>query len=176
MSHLKQMLLDDIGYTAWANRELLGACSQVTPARLNHDLGASHGNVLASLRHIYYSERVWLRRLLADALPPLVEIGDQRLFADAAPEPILEELAQRWPEVWQGMCEWLNQSQDDLLTGRMRTVLPGGGEFLLSRAEIITHAVNHSTLHRGQIVSMLRALGVKRPNTDMFSYYMVRQA
>jgi len=176
MSHLRQMLLDDIGYTAWANQTLLAVCSRLTPDVLGRDLGASHQGLLNTLRHIYYAERAWLRRLLADALPPLVEIGDQRLFADAAPEPILEELAQRWPEVWQGMCEWLNQSQDDLLTGRMRTVLPGGGEFLLSRAEIIMHAVNHSTLHRGQIVSMLRALGVKPPNTDMFSYYMVRQA
>jgi uncharacterized damage-inducible protein DinB len=34
------------------------------------------------------------------------------------------------------------------------------------------HVVNHGTLHRGQIVCMLRQLGVKPPATDIvFSYY-----
>ena len=135
MSHLKQTLLDDIGYTVWANQTLLAVCAKLTTEELSRDLGASHEGLLNTLRHIYYAERVWLRRLKADALPPLVEIGDQRLFADAAPEPVLEELARRWPEVWQGMCEWLNQSRDDLLTGRMRTMLPNGGEFLITRAD-----------------------------------------
>jgi len=41
---------------------------------------------------------------------------------------------------------------------------------------IIKHSVNHSALHRGQIVSILRTLGLKPPTTDMFSYHMVREA
>jgi len=87
VSHLKQTLLDDIGYTAWANQTLLAVCAKLTTEELSRDLGASHEGLLNTLRHIYYAERVWLRRLKADALPPLVEIGDQRLFADAARSP-----------------------------------------------------------------------------------------
>jgi uncharacterized damage-inducible protein DinB len=174
MSELKLKLLDDVGYTAWANRELLNACTQLTPVQLNRDLGASHSSLLKTLRHIYYSERAWLQRLIANALPPLVEIGDQRLFGDSGAEPTLEKLGHRWPEVWHGLSEWLGQAEDAALTGKLSTRLPDGGEFHLTRAEIVAHAVNHSTLHRGQIVSMLRTLGVPPPNTDMFSYYMVR--
>jgi uncharacterized damage-inducible protein DinB len=174
MSQLKQMLLEDVGYTAWASRELLGACANLTQEQLNRDLGASHGSLLSTFRHIYYSERAWLRRLVANALPPLVEIGDQRLFGDTGSEPMVEELANRWPEVWRGLHEWIEESADEVLSGEISTQLPDGGEFNLSRAKIVTHAVNHSTLHRGQIVSMLRQLDVKPPNTDMFSYYMVR--
>jgi uncharacterized damage-inducible protein DinB len=33
------------------------------------------------------------------------------------------------------------------------------------------HVVNHGTLHRGQIVGMLRQLGVKAPATDIVFYY-----
>jgi uncharacterized damage-inducible protein DinB len=174
MSQLKQMLMEDVGYTAWANQELLGACADLTHEQLNRDLGTSHGSLLSTFRHIYYSEREWLRRLLANALPPLVEIGDQRLFGDSGTEPTLEELAKRWPDVWRGLHEWIEESGDEVLSGEMNTQLPSGGEFCMTRAKIVTHAVNHSTLHRGQIVSMLRELGAKPPNTDMFSYYMVR--
>ena len=38
--------------------------------------------------------------------------------------------------------------------------------------QIVMHVVNHATLHRGQIVGMLRQLGVKPPTTDIvFHYY-----
>jgi len=174
MSQLKQMLLDDVGYTVWANKELLDACSTLTPGQLEQNLGVSHGSLLGTFRHIYYAERVWLRRLVADALPPLVEIGDQRLFGDSGAEPSFDELGKRWAEVWHGLEGWLETATDETLCGRMRTQLPDGGEFHLTRAEIVTHAVNHSTLHRGQIVGMLRVLEMRPPNTDMFSYYMVR--
>jgi uncharacterized damage-inducible protein DinB len=37
--------------------------------------------------------------------------------------------------------------------------------------QIVTHVVNHATLHRGQIVAMLRQLGAKPPATDILWYY-----
>ena len=37
--------------------------------------------------------------------------------------------------------------------------------------QIVMHVVNHGTLHRGQIVGMLRQLGVKPPATDIVFYY-----
>ncbi len=37
-------------------------------------------------------------------------------------------------------------------------------------AQVVLHLVNHATLHRGQVVGMLRQLGVKPPGTDFISY------
>jgi len=37
--------------------------------------------------------------------------------------------------------------------------------------EALTRKVNHATLHRGQVMSMLRQLGVKPPATDLIFYY-----
>lgn len=70
---------------------------------LDRNLGASQWTVTETLRHIYYSERVWLSRLGANSLPPLNEIDDQQLFTDPAPEPGLEDLKKNWPEVWKGL-------------------------------------------------------------------------
>jgi len=36
---------------------------------------------------------------------------------------------------------------------------------------MMQHLVNHATYHRGQIVTMLRQLGVKPTNTDMIFYF-----
>ena len=42
--------------------------------------------------------------------------------------------------------------------------------------QIVMHVVNHGTLHRGQIVGMLRQLGVKPPATDIVFYYYEQTA
>ena len=42
--------------------------------------------------------------------------------------------------------------------------------------QIVMHVVNHGTLHRGQIVGMLRQLGVKPPSTDIVFYYYEQAA
>jgi uncharacterized damage-inducible protein DinB len=34
--------------------------------------------------------------------------------------------------------------------------------------------VNHATYHRGQVVTMLRQLGVEPPHTDLVVYYRLK--
>jgi uncharacterized damage-inducible protein DinB len=172
MSIASQLLLNDIDYTAWANRQLLEACSALTTEQVNRDLGASHRSILETLRHIFYSERVWRDRLLANKLPPMVEVGDQSLFGDPPPEPTLNDLKQKWPEVWHSLHRWLEDLPETSLATELSSILANGEEFRLSRSMIIVHMVNHSTLHRGQVMSMLRTLGIKPPNTDQFSFYL----
>lgn len=46
----------------------------------------------------------------------------------------------------------------------------------LPAGQIVMHVVNHATLHRGQIVGMLRQLGVKPPSTDIVFYYYEQAA
>jgi uncharacterized damage-inducible protein DinB len=36
----------------------------------------------------------------------------------------------------------------------------------------LLHVVNHSTLHRGQVMGMLRQLGKQPPATDIFNFYL----
>jgi uncharacterized damage-inducible protein DinB len=172
MSTTRHLLLCDLDYSAWANQQLLEACSALTSDQLNRDLGASHRSILGTLRHIFYSERVWRNRLLKNELPPMIEMGNQRLFGDPPPEPSLNDLSQRWPEVWQSLRRWLEDLPEAALATELSSLLPDGQEFHVSRSMIVVHMVNHSTLHRGQVMSMLRNLGVQPPNTDQFAFYL----
>jgi uncharacterized damage-inducible protein DinB len=172
MSIAGQLLLNDIDYSAWANQQLLKTCAGLTPEQLSRDLGASHRSILETLRHIFYAERVWRNRLITNELPPLIEVGDQRLFADPPPEPSLNELQHKWPGVWDSLHQWLQDLQEKDLATELSCIKPNGEEFCLSRSKIIVHMVNHSTLHRGQVMSMLRAFGITPPTTDQFSFYL----
>ena len=166
MATMKQALLWDFGYSAWANQLLLDGCSALTAEELDRDLGSSHRSITATLLHTYYAERAWLKRLRADLMPPAIEIGDQRLFKDPAPEPGLAELKVRWPEVSVGFRQYLEALPDADFDEDLC-----GVDCSMPRWKLMLHIVNHSTLHRGQVVSMIRQLGKQPPQTDLMSYY-----
>jgi uncharacterized damage-inducible protein DinB len=90
---------------------------------------------------------------------------------DPGPEHSFEFLVQSWPELWRGYRDWLESASDGDLTEELSTLLADGADLRVPRWQIVLHAINHTTFHRGQIVSMLRGLGVQPPNTDLTCYY-----
>lgn len=68
---------------------------------------------------------------------------------------------------------WIESASDVELTEEIVTILPDDMEFRVPRGQIILHAINHTSYHRGQIVTMLRMLGVQAPNTDLTHYYAI---
>ena len=167
MSQIRKLLLAQTDYSAWATRLLLDTCSILTPEQLDSELGASHSSILRTFRHIHDGERVWLRRL--------IEVDNVRLAAGPAPVHSFEFIVQSWPEIWRGYRGWIEAAPEDELTEEISTLLPstvlaGGAELRVPRWQIVLHAVNHSTFHRGQIITMLRALGVTPPATDLTFY------
>ena len=167
MSQLRPLLRAHAAYSAWATGQILHVCSALQPAQIDRGFGASHGSILGTLRHVHDGERVWLRRLLN---------GDQNLPNTPAPEHSFEFLVQSWPSLWEGYRDWLDSASDADLNERILTILPNNGEFFVPRWQIILHVINHTSYHRGQIVSMLRTLGVQPPNTDLTCYYAWQRA
>jgi uncharacterized damage-inducible protein DinB len=107
MSFGKQMLLTDVRRSAWANQNLLDGCAALTAEELERDLRISHNSILATLRHIYDGERVWLL-----CLRTTEDQGTWRLPQDPAPELSLDALRLKWPEIWNGFGRWLEEFQE----------------------------------------------------------------
>jgi uncharacterized damage-inducible protein DinB len=169
MGVAKQSLQLDVKYSAWGNRRLLEACAALTPAERMRDLGLSHSSVLGTLHHIFVAERFWTDCLLANEMPPMHEIGP----SDTPPEPRLDLLEQAWPTVWSGLDEWLAGVPEEELAQTLRCQLSADRASHLARWQLVRHVVNHSTLHRGQVVGMLRAMGKQPSNVDLLTYYLL---
>ena len=165
MSQLKELLLSQIAHSAWATGQFLGACSGLTADQLDRGLGASHSSIIQTYCHIYDCERVWMRRLIASS-------GEQRLPPGPAPELTFGFLVQSRSALWQTYFDWIESAKEAQLAEVLTTVLPDGKPVSVPRWQILLHTVNHATLHRGQIVSMLRTLGVTPPNTDLTAYWL----
>jgi len=163
----KQLLLVDVRRSAWANQNLLEGCAALTPEEMERDFRISHGNILSTLRHIYEGERVWL-----DCLSTTADLGTWRLPMGATPKYSLDALRQQWPQLWDGFGGWLEGQSESSLQVELNLQLPGGIERNFPRWKILRHVLEHSTMHRGQVVGMIRMLGHQPPATSPMDYYL----
>lgn len=168
MTTLKDTVRIDWQYSAWATRRLLEACAGLSADEQSRELGASHGSVLKTLHHIQVWEQFWTECLLADRVPPLDQISQ-------VPAPAglrFDDLVQSWPRQWADLDRWIDATTDEKLSQTLPFRLSAESQFDCPRWQIVRHVVNHATLHRGQIVSMLRAFGKKPPCVDYLEYHL----
>ena len=147
-------------YTIWADRLLLSALRAVAAEDLTRDTGSSFPSLLGTMGHILGAERVWLSRFVGSPLhlPNLSVYPDFDALEAAFQEywPQLEAyLASLRPEDLHRELTWTNT------LGVTRTLVLWG---------LLLHFVNHSSYHRGQLVTMLRQLGYAAPGTDLVYY------
>jgi uncharacterized damage-inducible protein DinB len=166
VSLAKQALLADVRHSAWANRNLLEGCSALTAEELSRDFRISHANILATLQHTCDGERVWLLCLRT------AEPGTWRLPMEPGPALPLNALRQTWPDIWNGFDRWLGEQTESSLAAELNLQLPGGVEQRFPRWKILRHVLDHSTLHRGQVVGMIRMLGHQPPSVSPMDYYL----
>jgi len=134
------------------------------------DLGLSHTGILVTLRHIYNAERVWLECLRANPAQ-----GPWTLPQLPAPKLSLDALKQSWPRTWDGYRRIFEEISEAALSERLTVQLPGELAHL-SRWKVLSHALNHSNFHRGQVVGMIRTLGYVPPAINRMDYFVPDQS
>ena len=160
-----EFFLSDIRYSAWSNQRLLDAATALSAEELQRDLHASHSSILATLRHFYDGERVWL-----DCVRDTPALATYVLPPGPAPELLLEELKQAWPRLWDGYINWLEGVEAIALEEKLIVQMPGSAP-LFPRWKVLRHVLDHSQFHRGQVIAMIRALGHRPPAINRMDYW-----
>jgi uncharacterized damage-inducible protein DinB len=155
-----EQIVQHVNYSAWASARLLEAASALTQDELNRAMSVSHGTVLGTLAHIYGGDRIWISRL-TDAEPR------KKLF-DPGEEITIEALQRDWPQQYARLAGFLETAD---LAGMLHYFDTKGNAYQTPVWQVILHLVNHATLHRGQVMAMLRQLGKQPPPTDLIFYY-----
>ena len=138
-------------YNRWANRLLLQAAGEISSEEIDRDLRGSFSSLKGTLRHLLWGERSWLR------------YWSQRSFgAELSPTdfPDLPAIRESWDALQQEQGTFFRALTDEQLGAPWPV---DEDAYVLS--ELIQHAFNHSTHHRGQVVLMLRQLGRTPPGT-----------
>jgi uncharacterized damage-inducible protein DinB len=81
--------------------------------------------------------------------------------------PSLDFVIEEWPRLQTKWEAWADAATDADMARQVPFKSRFVGNAGLPAWQIVMHVVNHATLHRGQIVGMLRQLGAKPPTTDI---------
>ena len=145
-------------YTDWANERMLATIDPLSDEQRTQVIPSSFPSILETLTHIAFAEWVWLRRWLGESPlspPEGTSFGEtrDRLRAVAA-----ERRA------------YLDGLSDDAVAGTVSYRSVKGDAFTMNLGDVLVHCANHSTYHRGQLVTMLRQVGAKPPGTDFTEF------
>ena len=149
-------------YNAWANRAFFDALGAVPAEAYLRDLKSSHGGLHGTLCHIVWAEELWLRRWQAQPAPAVAQGTDLATLAAARA---------RWERVDAERGAFLAAFSERRLADTVVVKPTTGGEFVHSFRQMFRHAVDHSSYHRGQLVTLLRQVGVKPPATGLIGFY-----
>jgi uncharacterized damage-inducible protein DinB len=159
---MTQLLKKYSEYNLWANRRLLNRLNTVPVELLNKDLKSSFRSITLTVLHIYDAEYIWVDRLngkTPDNWPSSNFTGN--------PYDALKLLESSSFQLYQK----ISSATDEYLSGRLNYKDMKGNPYTTNMHDIFQHVFNHSTFHRGQIITMLRELDVTNlPSTDYIAF------
>jgi len=153
-------------YTEWANELAMNAAGKLSEENLRRDFSISHGSILGTLRHMAGAEWIWLERWHGHS-PPKKEAWS--LWTEEGC-PDLKKLHERWREIVDRRARFIAELDESRLMADLAFKLLSGDHNSMRLVDQMQHVANHATLHRGQVVGMIRQLGIEPPSTDLLFY------
>jgi uncharacterized damage-inducible protein DinB len=151
-------LIDSIRHNAWATREVLRVCRELTPAQLETTVTGTYGSILATLRHLVGSEAGYCRRLTGHEPDGYRRAGDAGLDELAR---FHDDLADRWERFLATPFDAERTFIIEWHDGHDRDV-PAG--------VVLVQALHHGNEHRTQVCTTLTSIGVTPPELGVWEF------
>ena|ERR1700686_631593 len=153
-------------YTEWANGLAMNAATELSEENLLRDVGISHGSIFGTLLHMAGAEWIWLERWHGRS-PAKTEAWSLWTMESCAD---LATLDQRWQDTVDRRAQFISDQDESRLKAELPFKLLSGDPSSLPLVDQMQHVANHATLHRGQVVGLIRQLGLEPPSTDLLFY------
>ena len=164
------MNLSDIknlfAYTEWANDLAMDAAGKLPDEALRLDTGISHGSIFGTLVHMAGAEWIWAERWHGRS-PAKAEAWS--LWSTGSCGDLVQ-LKERWAEVVDQRTRYVSELDESRLAAELHFKLLSGDPSSMRLSDQMHHVANHATMHRGQIVGMIRQLGIEPPATDLLFF------
>jgi uncharacterized damage-inducible protein DinB len=141
----KELLDHYADYGHWANTRIVRRLEQENDAMLDRHVPSSFPSLRATLMHIRNAEHTWWCRLNGVQ-------GQWPAEAHEAPANLLKHSAR--------LREHVHALNTAGLQAMVQYADLRGNMHSQPAWHIILHCINHSTQHRGQLITMMRALGL----------------
>ena len=153
-------------YTEWANGLAMEAAGKLADENLRREVKISHSSIFGTLLHMAGAEWIWLERWHGRS-PAKAEAWSMWTTESCAD---LNALSERWRGVVDRRARYLSELDEDRLAAELSFKLLSGDPSSMRLIDQMQHVANHATMHRGQVVGMIRQLGIEPPATDLLFY------
>ncbi len=164
---MKDLLLQYAQYNQWANKLMIDAILQLKAGAADKEINSSFPSVRRTVLHSWGAESIWLQRLLLAEHP--VWHGDDLAIT-------IEDACKRWQADSASLVNFVERQYDDRALQHVVEFYDRQKKtYKMPVYHVLQHVFNHATYHRGQLVTMLRQLGVtKIPATDFEAFVWQR--
>lgn len=160
---MKTLLQSYTQYNRWAYQRIFDTLHQLPTTALETPVVSSFNSIRTTLLHLLDAESIWWQRL---KLQEHIQVPSV-LFTGTATE--LEKQILLQAERW---ADWVNEAPEIQLTHTIHFQDRKGHPQKIQVADMIIHVVNHTSYHRGQLITLLRQQGLtKLPQTD-YGFYI----
>jgi uncharacterized damage-inducible protein DinB len=159
---MKQLLTSYSAFEYWANQKLLDVILNISPVQQEQEIVSSFPSIQKTCLHMWDASSIWWQRLQMRTDIVVPSLSFHPSVSDIANGLLAQNIT------WK---EWIEQAGEPDLEKELPYKNMKGEAFIQPVKYIILHLSNHSTYHRGQLVTMLRQLGVKTiPKTDYIEF------
>src|SRR5439155_6757325 len=155
-----------IDYTELANDLAMDAAAKLSEDDLRRDVGISHKSIFGTLLHMAGAEWIWLERW--NGRSPAGKEAWSLWTTESCTD--LKTLKQSWRDVVDRRTRFISELDEERLASELAFKLLSGDPNAIRLHDQMQHVANHATLHRGQVVGMIRQLGIDPPSTDLLFY------
>lgn len=160
---MKEILLQYADYNIWANKLIIDTILKLKEGVAEQEVASSFPSLKATVLHIWSAESVWLQRLLLTEHP---------VWVQGAFTGTIQEACDSWQKVSADIKQFVTRQFDDNALAHvvMYSDLKGN-QHKTPVYQVLHHVFNHATYHRGQLVTILRSVGVTDlPSTDFIRF------
>ena len=162
---MKQLLASFAAYDLWANRKMLDAIVPLTEGQQQQEITSSFSSIHKTCLHLWDASSIWWQRL---------QMHEQIVVPSLSFHPCMSDVATGLLAQNKQWVEWLTTVVEAELEKELPYKNMKGDTFRQPVKDILLHLFNHGTYHRGQLVTMLRQVGVEEIEpTDYIVYSRV---
>ena len=165
---MKELLMQFAAYNSWANPKLLELINALPEEKQRQELLSSFKSIYATVLHMWDAESAWWQRMKMQEriIVPSENFSGSMLDVSNG---LLQQNRQ-----WQ---EWVNNATEAALDHVFQCYNSKKEHFKQPVYQMMLHVFNHGTYHRGQLVNMLRQLGVEKiPPTDFVVFTRIKRS
>ncbi|MBL0355722.1 MAG: DinB family protein [Chitinophagaceae bacterium] len=159
---MKELLTQYASFNVWAHQKMLETISTLNDEQIHKEIVSSFPSIYKTVLHLLDAESIWWQRL---KLQEHVERPGESFDGTFA------ELQKKLLQQSTLFQEWVSNATEMQLL-HVFAYMRNKEQHKEQVCQMLLHLFNHNSYHRGQLVTMLRQLGVTKIHSTDFNGYL----